>query len=171
VVLGFCAADSYQGFGQDQLWTVRGLAVPRGRSVTTVSDTRAKIGGATLELVALVPPGRTTYRRGAVSEFETVPVSEGMSVSCRGQDMVVAASRTSVVVTVDHKEPEQQLSVRAQDDHRRECRQVSACQGDGPRSGDTLHVMTLDVPTDARALDLTFILQKARTVEFVVRRP
>jgi len=174
VALSFHAVDGYQGFNQDQLWTVRGLEVPGPQSVVPITDTGATIGGVPIELVALVPPGRTTYTRGSLVEFEAVPVAEGMSVSWPGQaslGMVVTASKPSVVVVVGQQAAGRQLSVRAKDDRGRDCSEVAACEGDGPRGDDTLHVMSLDVPADSRALDLTFILQEARTVEFVVKRP
>jgi len=173
VALDFCAADSYQGFSPDQLWTVRGLKLPGPDGVASVAGTSTQIASVVLDLVALVPPGRTTYRQGSVAEFESVPVAEGMSVSWPGhpQSMVGAASDASVAVVVGKQSPEQRLSIRAKDDRGRECREGAACEADGPHGNERLHVMSLDVPADARTLDLTFILQEARTVGSVVKRP
>jgi hypothetical protein len=171
VALDFIAADSYQGFQRDQLWTVGGLKVPRGHSAMSMPNTHAKVAGVDLDLVALVPPGRATYRDGSLAEFEAAAVSEGVSVSWPAGGMVVAASRPSVVVALGQPAEGRQLSVRATDDRGRSCPQVSSCQGDGPAGKGTLRVMALNVPDDSRTLDLTFVVQEPHTVEFVVRRP
>ena len=173
VTMSYFASVSYPGFGQDELWTVRNVAVPGPTAPVLAAGTTAEVQGVSLRVIGLVPPGRTTYSGGALTSFEAVPYAgNGLSweTESSSQSAVVQTSLPSVVVRASHWTPDYSLSMRAVDDRGTALAQAGSAS-DAPHAGGMLQVMTLKVPPDAKTLDLTFVVQKVRTVEFVVKLP
>ena len=174
VTLGFQPSVSYTGFASHESWTVKDLPIPGPTAPVLAVGRAADVQGVSLELLGLVPPGRATYTDGVLTAFEAVPYEGGNGLSwateSHPQRAIVQTSSLSAVVRAGNWTPDKCLSVRGVDDRGRAFEQSGSASG-AAGEGIMLSVMGLKVPPDAKTLDLTFTVQKVRTVEFIVRPP
>jgi hypothetical protein len=164
-------------FAPNELWTVRGVPVPKPGTASRLSGT-GTLGGTTLDLLAIAAAGTVSYSNG-VPTAQASP-GPGQLAGTRGGSMSSSSTTVNGVtreqltvtmglphvavavpgITADHR-----LTLRAVDDRGR---QIISESGQG--SFNKLF-LSLDIPPGSKSLDLTFAIHTCRRVEFVVKPP
>jgi WD40 repeat protein len=173
-------------FAPSETWIVRGVPVPKDGALTCVANSTT-LQGARLQLMALAGAGTVEY-------VNAVPRATGKSQYGRNKNMGMGLSTSSgtpgssVIVngrryngpveiqSVDSGLPhvglqvtgltaDQRLTLKAVDNRGR---QISVF---GSSSTGDARYLQLNIPPDARKVDLIFAVQKSRVAEFTVRPP
>jgi len=166
-------------FDAAETWGVKGLAVP-GADTAAELNQAATIQGVTIELVAMAGKGSVTLPstpapgRGGSSSYSGTVGSGAQQRTYNIQTNYGSGLSTTIVqcelphvaarikgVTEDHLSPE----LSARDDQSRDVKVHAA-----GTSGE-ISIWFFEAAPDAKAIDLAFVVQKARTVEFLVKPP
>jgi tetratricopeptide (TPR) repeat protein len=172
--------DATAKFDPSEQWTVPAVPVPAANKAEPLSGTQS-VQGVNVELVAAGGSGSVTHTNvttnysgswGSSGSVNGPTKNYPLELNTQGQRGAGATTKVQcelphVVarfkgITEDHYTPD----LRVADDQRREVK------AHGPTShADDSYFWFLEPPPDAKTLDLTFIVQKGRKVEFVVAPP
>jgi tetratricopeptide (TPR) repeat protein len=173
----FRAADAQ--FDVTELCTVAGLPVPKPDEGSLVSQSHV-LGGVTVAVLGVGGGGTVSYAQlaanfsGSHGGSGTVTVGDKQqpfSVDTRGDQRQTSTTVKCALphiigritgLTEEHYSPE----LLVKDDRGRPVRVAGETL-----NAHHLRIWFLDVPAHARSLSVTFILQKGRTVEFLVAPP
>ncbi len=131
------------GFDRDELWTVRGIAVPKAKEMIKLADSTTR-GESKLQLVAI-----TGTKAKQPGDMEWIAEGGLVNISIR---------------TTPKPEGERVSLVEATDDRGR---RVEVRPGPDWNSGN--NVFGLVVPEGAKTVDCSFVLHKSRFVEFLAK--
>jgi hypothetical protein len=148
-------------FAPGEVWTMRGVRVPRPGAVLLMSGT-TRLQGARLGLRAIAGPGTVAYTKGVPRALRPLPPGQAR---CAPGISISSTALYHVAVRVRSLGNEQRLLLRAVDDRGR------ALPGRGWASSGGEWFLGMAIPSDARTVDLSLMLQKARHAEFLVRPP
>lgn len=167
-------------FDPSEFWSVSGVGVPAADNAQPLNQTQS-VQGATVQLLAAGGPGTVThslltttyngswgYSGSVYGPAKNVP----LSIDTKGQGSAGGTTKVQcelphVVarvtgITEDHYSPD----LRVADDQGREVKAY------GPTNhADNTYFWFLEPASGAKTLDLTFIVQKGRKVEFLVKPP
>jgi hypothetical protein len=167
-------------FGESEMARLGSVKLPQPARVEEAAASHT-VQGVTIELLATGGAGKVTHHNlsqqrfnGTHSSGGTVYVAgkpincqvetrgdgrfSGTTVTCEAPHIVARVTG----LTQDHTTP----ILRAIDDQDRSVRVSGPVQ-----NTDNLHLWFFDTASDAKSLNLTFIVQKARTFEFLVKPP
>jgi hypothetical protein len=131
-----------RSFGPDELWRLPHIAMPRSRSAVSLNRPAA-VGESEIELAALVPPGTPLPSR----IFPGSRFGHALLVRVRGED---PQSRLTLLRAVDERGRNVSTGVTSV----------------GRQAGRTEYLFDLSPNNDARSLDLTFAVYRARITIF-----
>ncbi|GEM_PF-1638370 len=172
-------ADTAQ-FAESEMIKVGPVKLPQPGTVEEVAASNT-LQGVAIDLVASGGAGRVTHHNlsqqrynGSHSSGGTVYVNEkpiACQVETRGDGRysgtTVTCEAPHIATRVTGTTPEHTTPIlRATDDQGRTVRVSGPVQ-----NTDDLNLWFFDIAADAKSLDLTFIVQKARTFEFLVKPP
>jgi Tol biopolymer transport system component len=166
-------------FAAHETWTADPLDVPQRDTSELVNATQS-VNGVDLEIIALGGPGSVSYDQIAApntnASYNGSVGSTGQSFRIDTNDMGTGRgpgrNTTKVVCEVPHVAvrpremgPRHDVRLLARDDQAREVK------ASGPNVNAEVYFWFLEAPADAKTLELTFIVQEDRNVEFVVAPP
>ena len=187
----FCGSESSR-YASNSCWVVHGLAVPAPGKFVSLGATQL-VQGVSLEAIALTGAGDITYSNNILTQALASSNNPGsFSLSTSGQYSPppgrtymlyqVHTSAPHVAVRLNHMADDQRLTLRATDNLGRNF-YADQTQGrpnppvkrnDIPyirHYSDDLQFLFLDLPDDAKTLDLTFCVHHVRTAEFIFKPP
>ncbi len=161
-------------------WVISGIKVP-GEGEFVALDATNEVQGVAMKAIALAGTGNVTYANGKITQaspFENGKRANSVGTTSYWTNYAVNLGSITPIVTLETGplSENQRLTVRATDD---QGRQVYA-QESADRKG--IHYMSnrdtrgpkfliLDLPKDAKTVDLTFCIHNARTEEFIFKLP
>ena len=179
-------------FGSEQsasasnsVWKISGVKVP-GEGEFVALDATNEVQGVAMKVIALAGSGKVTYSNGKVTQasaFENGKRANSMSTGYFGNNnytIDLASITPHLALEIGVLSENQRLTLRATDD---QGRQVYAQDFNARPTGQKEiyyvphlnspepNILILDLPKDAKTVDLSFCIHNARTEEFIFKPP
>jgi hypothetical protein len=174
--------------GSNSVWTIRNVSVPARGEFTALEGER-NLSGASIKLIALSGTGRVVYSNGVVVQA-SVQENARDSFTSGVRGLTFDSTKPQLSFAIADMSEDQRMSVCATDEQGR--RVYGRLFRSGPsrtnspidpariqylsyarraRPTQPPNIVALELPTDARTVDLTFWVHDSRMVDFVFKPP